>query len=396
MHWKDLKRAIFTVISLLCIFLYGTAQNVGINASGTIPDASATLDLNSTTGGLLIPRMTSAQRDAINGGTVANALMIYNVTTQCFEVYYTNSSAWVSMFCLGCQIPTSFSSSSATNIGSTGFDANWSSSLGATKYFIDVDDNSDFSSPITGFNNLDVGNVLTVNVTGLTCGTTYYYRVRAGNDCGTTTNTTTITANTSNCCASATAPVNVTSASGAIWMDRNLGATQVATSASDANSYGDAYQWGRCTDGHESRTSGTTSTLSGTDTPGHANFITSGAPNDWRNPQNDNLWQGVNGINNPCPSGYRIPTIAEWETERLNFPTNNASGAYNSLLKLPSAGWRGATNGVFNNVGSVGDYWSSTVNGTTVSPMYFTGSNVFTLGSSTSRGNGMSARCIQD
>lgn len=100
---------------------------------------------------------------------------------------------------------------------------------------------------------------------------------------------------------------SVTGAGGGIWMDRNLGATQVATSSTDAASYGDLYQWGRGTDGHELRTSNTTTTISTTDLPGHGDFITEVSnPNDWRSPQNDNLWQGVNGINNPCPRRYRL------------------------------------------------------------------------------------------
>jgi len=43
----------------------------------------------------------------------------------------------------------------------------------------------------------------------------------------------------------------VKSATGKIWMDRNLGASQVATSSTDAAAYGDLYQWGRAADGHE-------------------------------------------------------------------------------------------------------------------------------------------------
>ena len=58
-------------------------------------------------------------------------------------------------------------------------------------------------------------------------------------------------------------------------MDRNLGASQVATSSDDAASYGDLYQWGRGTDGHQIRTSATTTTLSSADVPGHGNFILS-------------------------------------------------------------------------------------------------------------------------
>src|SRR5690554_5022864 len=156
---------------------------------------------------------------------------------------------------------------------------------------------------------------------------------------------------------------NVTNpTTGEIWMDRNLGASQVATSSTDAAAYGDLYQWGRAADGHESRTSGTTSILATSDTPGHGNFITNGSsPYDWRNPQNDNLWQGVSGTNNPCPSGYRLPTEAEWEAERTSWSSNNEAGAFASPLKLPVAGRRDFSDGTLGDVGSGGFYWSSTV-----------------------------------
>ncbi|WP_446008965.1 hypothetical protein [Candidatus Electrothrix sp.] len=52
----------------------------------------------------------------------------------------------------------------------------------------------------------------------------------------------------------------VTSATGKVWMDRNLGASQVATLFDDTAAYGDLYQWGRPTDGHEQRDSGTVGT----------------------------------------------------------------------------------------------------------------------------------------
>ena len=99
----------------------------------------------------------------------------------------------------------------------------------------------------------------------------------------------------------------VTSAGGRIWMDRNLGASQVATNSTDVASYGDLYEWGRGTDGHQIRTSATMATLSSTDQPAEGKFITINSGNyDWRSPQNDNLWQGVNGVNNPCPSGWQL------------------------------------------------------------------------------------------
>ena len=46
---------------------------------------------------------------------------------------------------------------------------------------------------------------------------------------------------------------DMTTSTGKTWMDRNLGATQVATSSADTASYGDLYQWGRAADGHEKK-----------------------------------------------------------------------------------------------------------------------------------------------
>jgi uncharacterized protein (TIGR02145 family) len=182
---------------------------------------------------------------------------------------------------------------------------------------------------------------------------------------------------------------------GEIWMDRNLGASQVATSSTDANAYGDLYQWGRAADGHESRTSGTTSTLATSDTPGHGDFITSGSsPYDWRSPQNDNLWQGVNGTNNPCPSGYRLPTEAEWEAERTSWSSNDAAGAFASPLKLPVAGFRGYSSGTLNDVGSLGYYWSSTVDGAGARGLFFLSSIAGMYGDF--RADGFSVRCLKD
>jgi uncharacterized protein (TIGR02145 family) len=182
---------------------------------------------------------------------------------------------------------------------------------------------------------------------------------------------------------------------GEIWMDRNLGASQVATSSTDASSYGDLFQWGRAADGHESRISTTTSTLSTTDNPGHGNFIINGiSPYDWRSSQNDNLWQGVSGTNNLCPSGYRLPTEAEWEAERTSWNTSNAAGAFASPLKLPVAGYRDGSNGSLNNVGSFGNYWSSTVGGAFSRYLLF-GSSIAGMGSSR-RAYGLSLRCLKD
>ncbi|NCC88394.1 MAG: hypothetical protein EOM05_11140, partial [Clostridia bacterium] len=188
---------------------------------------------------------------------------------------------------------------------------------------------------------------------------------------------------------------DVTSPTGKIWMDRNLGASQVATSSTDAASYGDLYQWGRATDGHQIRTSEKTATLSTTDTPGHGNFIIKdGSPWDWRSPQNDNLWQAVSGTNNPCPSGYRLPTEAELLAEKLSWSSNFSAGAFASPLKLPVSGYRACGDGSLNSVGDNGLYWSSTVDGTNSRYLNF-GSGHASM-ETLNRANGFSVRCLKD
>jgi uncharacterized protein (TIGR02145 family) len=182
---------------------------------------------------------------------------------------------------------------------------------------------------------------------------------------------------------------------GKIWMDRNLGASRVALFSSDANSYGDLYQWGRLKDGHQCRTSSITATLSSTDVPGNANFITiNSGLLDWRNPQNVSLWQGVSGTNNPCPSGYRLPTNAEWSEERHY--AYNAMHAFNSIIKLPVTGYRDRVSGTLTNVGNSGQYWSSTVSGTSAVILYFCPGDCGSWIGNYDRAQGLAVRCIKN
>jgi len=180
-------------------------------------------------------------------------------------------------------------------------------------------------------------------------------------------------------------------------MNKNLGATHVATSSTDSLAYGDLYQWGRLTDGHEKRNSSTTTTLSSTDVPGNGDFIvTPNFPRDWRSPQSNNLWQGVNSINNPCPSGYRLPTSAEMDAERLSWTSNNAAGAFASPLKWVLAGNRyyNQVSGLIYSDGSLGIYWTNTVNGYKAQYLHINASNSYL--SAKERATGASVRCIKN
>ncbi|MDY0078045.1 MAG: hypothetical protein RBR87_12310 [Bacteroidales bacterium] len=335
--------------------------------------------------------------------------------TQAGEMQYWNGSAWVTVAAgaegnvltfinntptwaaptVDPELPGAFTATAASNITEESFDANWTASDGATTYFIDVNTLADFSGTWI-YNNHDVGNLTSFTVSGLTCATSYSYRLRASNSHGTTNNSNVITLETSPCAGGVGTVVNP--ATGKTWLDRNLGASQVATSSTDVDAFGDLYQWGRGTDGHENCNSEITTTLSSSDTPGHGDFIINAdSPFDWRVPQNDNLWQGVNGINNPCPSGYRLPTEAEWESERGSWSSNNAAGAFGSPLKLTVAGQRPYTDGVIISAGVSGNYWSSTLSnegGGIFTRFLNFRTNAYVI--SSHRATGDSVRCIEE
>lgn len=186
---------------------------------------------------------------------------------------------------------------------------------------------------------------------------------------------------------------------GKIWMDRNLGANQVATSATDGNSYGDLYQWGRKADGHQCRNSNATATISSTIEPNHPDFIWAisdeGA---WHTIHELNLWQGNTGINNPCPIGFRIPSITELSNERNSWNPISSSGAFSSPLKWTRAGNR-IHNGV-QNASIYGFYWSSNTSFNSATGWYL-GSDLVIYSSTAqieadSRRTGQSVRCIKD
>jgi uncharacterized protein (TIGR02145 family) len=205
---------------------------------------------------------------------------------------------------------------------------------------------------------------------------------------------------TSNNTPSGFSSTDVYSTTGKTWMDRNLGATQVATSSTDAASYGNHYQWGKA-QGFTSAYSlanNITGPVNDTAAAGTSFIKNSG---DWLTVQDDARWNsGTAGAavkvaaNDPCPAGYRIPTDAELVAERVEFATQNAAGAWGSVLKLPVAGFRHPSSGALADVGNYGFYYSSTVSVTNARTLYFYSGGADM--SSYVRAYGFSVRCIKE
>jgi uncharacterized protein (TIGR02145 family) len=232
------------------------------------------------------------------------------------------------------------------------------------------------------------GGSFITNLTGLDFNTVYYIRAFATNSVGTgygdvvklnTTNDTTKVRFTYNG-KEVVYGIIISSVTGKKWLDRNLGATQVATSYDDYKAYGDLFQWGRPADGHQlinwtspttgSAVNGTSTVLATSDTPGHSNFII--APYiatslwDWRSDNNRNRWATI--PQGPCPAGWHVPTIAEWlvEASKPN-GTANSGGMTDhntgySQLKLTAAGYRPGSGSNAEQIkqNGAGMYWSST------------------------------------
>ena len=80
------------IIFCALIFSMGLTAQVGINTP--VIDASAALEITSTEGGILIPRMTETERDEITAA--ADGLLIYQ-TDATAGFYYYNGTAWTAL-----------------------------------------------------------------------------------------------------------------------------------------------------------------------------------------------------------------------------------------------------------------------------------------------------------
>ncbi len=87
-----MKKTILLLVLSLGMIINGFAQ-VAINETGAEADSSAILDLSSTNKGFLVPRITTAQRNAIS--TDQSALMVYDTDTESFWFWDNSQTSWI-------------------------------------------------------------------------------------------------------------------------------------------------------------------------------------------------------------------------------------------------------------------------------------------------------------
>ncbi|WP_165698033.1 T9SS sorting signal type C domain-containing protein [Flavobacterium nackdongense] len=160
---------------------------------------STTIKLNGQIGNIL--RWESSTNNFSTVSSITNtsptllvsnlsASTVYRAVVQsgsCPSVY--SSIATVNVNASTAATPTAIS---ATSVGCDTFNANWNSQTNVLRYYLDVSTVNAFTSFVGVYNNLDIGNVNSYTVTGLSSGVTYYYRVRSNNACGTSSSSNTI------------------------------------------------------------------------------------------------------------------------------------------------------------------------------------------------------------
>src|SRR5690606_9490060 len=123
--WRLLRsvasRTSATALAMTALFLingqtYAQNGNVGI---GTLaPDASAVLHLEATDKGLLIPRLTTAQRTAISAPE--QSLLVYDTDAECFFYYESSAGNWENLCAMGGVTGATGMTGATGTVGATG------------------------------------------------------------------------------------------------------------------------------------------------------------------------------------------------------------------------------------------------------------------------------------
>ena len=200
----------------------------------------------------------------------------------------------------------------------------------------------------------------------------------------------------------------VRAADGNIWLEKNLGAQQVAIAKDDSLSYGHLFQWGRWDDGHQLRNSATAATPatgnpSGIGTGSSSFFVGTSSAAWWNANALTDTWKAAtaagasatNGVD-PCKAigpGWSLPTQEQWVQVIADEGFQGPDQAFASHLKLPVGGTRSSSDGTFTFVGVRGYYWSATTGNTGGRFLYYSAA-ITNPNSGGPRGSGSSVRCL--
>ncbi|NDV46712.1 hypothetical protein D0T49_06590 [Paludibacter sp. 221] len=342
---------------LFCLFQF-SFFNFNAKAQVTIgadkePENFSLLEVTGTTGGLRLPQLTTAQRDvlAVSGKELAKGLTIFNTESNCLEIW--NGTSWLSN-CgenIATQSPTIviepqsirltkdyWNTSVALNVTATGAKLNY-------QWFGWDDMVNDY---VAIANATDATYIPTVGYLSVK----YYCKVFNDNGIVETKKVSVLKV------CDAKGDNNQTF----YFMCHNLGADYTADPfIPAAEIHGAKYKWGVSTPVLNQVTDQTDS----------------GSITNWTTivvPPSTVVWDMA--TQNPCPEGWRVPTIDEWV--QIVKPENNTIANVNDgswiagddnyntgitigkNLFLPAVGLRNYSNGELNNRGNSGNYWSST------------------------------------
>ena len=390
-HKNEQKMRIKNIFQAICAtFMLGPSLlDAQAIIGGTTPDPSAVLEIQSNNRGLLLSRMTTDQRNAIV--SPAAGLLIFNTTTLCLEINQGTSASpfWEQVSCRdGGEIST-LDCAGATVSGSSVIIPYTGGNGGAySRHVINSTGFTGFTATLPAGNFATGAGSLSLDISGTPSGSgAATFALSFG---GQTCNFTTYSG-----CGAFVAPGDWK-----VFSCYNLGAASTSadpfTPGWEIN--GGYWQWGRLTEAAPGPTG------SGS---GQANDAFNGVWNT-TNADNGSWADGSKTANDPCPSGFRVPTAAQWDGVLANNTVTNAgtnwvAGATNydtgkkfgDNLMLPAAGTRRSNDGALAGRGSFGYYWSSTESGTNKAwslILIIDDANKFNF----NRTGGQSVRCIAE
>jgi hypothetical protein len=385
---NTMRRVAILLFTCLITGILASGQ-VAITTDNSPPNSSAMLDVKSTAKGLLPPRMTYTQRNAIS--EPADGLVVFCTDcnpdgTGCLSLFM--GGQWMNLSA-GCSIPVTPAEGNHVQTN-TQIIWNWGT--------VPISNGYKWNTSTNYATATDMGTATTKTQTGLTQGLNYTCYVWAYNACGSSPPVV-LNGQALPCGSSFTkthtagnvAPVTKTVTYGTVtnipgetakcWITRNLGATQPPTTADDDTEASAGWYW------QFNRKQGYKHT-STTRTPNTAWITTITEDSDWES------------ANDPCSlllgSAWRIPTKTEWVNVDAAGNWTNWNGPFNSGLQLHAAGLLYNNDGVLGLRGIDGDYWSSSQSDATNLGWVLIFTSSYSSTFETYKPYGFTARCVRD